>query len=88
MAATQSTTATRSYRLYLRDATNALARPYDADLTSDDDARELAARMLDEQIHYPCVEVWDRARLVCTVLRDELAPGSKTDSQCPLQSTK
>jgi hypothetical protein len=72
MAGTQSTTtAIRSYRIYLRDATDALARPYDVDLASDEEAHELAARMLDEQTAHPCVEVWDRARLVCTVRREE-----------------
>ena len=77
LAATQSTTtAIRSYRLYLRDATNAFARPYDVELASDDEARELAALMLDEQVHYPCAEVWDRARLVCTVRRDEFGPNT------------
>ena len=71
MASTQSsTTAMRSYRIYLRDATDALARPCDADLASDEEAHALAARMLAEQTAYPCVEVWDRARLVCTVRRE------------------
>ena len=44
--AAQSTTAIRSYRIYLRDAANALARAYDVDLGSDEDARQLAALML------------------------------------------
>jgi hypothetical protein len=67
MAATQSTTiAIRSYRIYLRDAENVLAKGHDADLASDEDARELAALMLNERTAYPCAEVWDRARLVCT----------------------
>ena len=72
MAATQrsTTTAIRSYRIYLRDASNALARPHDVDLASDDEARELAELMLNEQLAHPCVEVWDRARLVCTVRRE------------------
>ena len=88
MAATQrsTTTAIRAYRIYLRDATNALARPHDVDLASDEEARQLA--MLDEQVQYPCVEVWDRTRLVCSVRRDNLAPGSNTASQYSLQSTK
>ena len=72
MADMRSTTrAVRSYRVYLRDAINTLARPYDVDLASDEEAHQLAARMLDEQTAYPCVEVWDRARLGCTVRRDE-----------------
>jgi hypothetical protein len=72
MAATQlRTTAIRSYRVYLRDATNVLAKPYDVDLASDDDARGLAVLMLDQQAVYPCVEVWDRARLVCAVRKGE-----------------
>jgi hypothetical protein len=62
MAATQlsTTTATRSYRVYLRDASNLLARSHDVDLASDEDARSLAVLMLDQQAVYPCVEVWDR----------------------------
>ena len=71
MAATQSTTAvTRSYRIYLRDSSNAIARMHDVDLASDGDVSQLAALMLDEQTTYPCVEVWDRARLVCTKRRE------------------
>ena len=64
-------TAIRSYRIYLRDADNLLARGHDVELASDQDARELAMLMLDRQTAYPCVEVWDRARLVCVVRRDE-----------------
>jgi len=71
MAATQSTVAIRSYRIYLRDAENALARPHDVDLPSDKEARQLATHMLDEQTAYPCAEVWDRARLVCTLRKGE-----------------
>lgn len=72
MAATQSTTtAIRSHRIYFRDADNLLARHYDVDLASDDDARVVAVLMLDRQALYPCVEVWDRARLVLTVRRGE-----------------
>ena len=64
----QSTTAAiRSYRIYLRDGTDLLSRVHDVDLASDEQARELAAQMLDQQNNYPCVEVWDRARLVCTI---------------------
>jgi hypothetical protein len=72
MAATQrsTTTAIRSYRLYFRDASNSLSPPHEADLASDDEARELAALMLSEQVVYPCVEVWDRARLVCSVQKE------------------
>jgi hypothetical protein len=65
-----TTTAIRSYRIYLRNASNALARAHDAELASDKDARELAALMLDEQATHTCAEVWDRARLVCTVRRE------------------
>ena len=73
MAAMQisTTTAIRSYRVYLRDASNLLARSHDVDLASDNDARQLAVLMLDQQGTYPCVEVWDRARLVCAVRKGE-----------------
>ena len=70
MAATQSTIAIRPYRIYLRDADNVLAQGHDVELASDDDARELATRMLGEQTTHPCAEVWDRARLVCTVRKE------------------
>jgi hypothetical protein len=66
-----STTAIRSYRIYLRDGENVLAHAHDAELKSDEEAREIAAQMLNEHAVYPCVEVWDRTRLVCTVHRDE-----------------
>ena len=79
-----TTIAMRSYRLYLRDAQNALSRAHDVELASDEDAREIAARMLNEQATYPCVEVWDRARRVCTVRRDEK---DTSGLQGPLQST-
>jgi hypothetical protein len=61
----------RPYRLYLCGGTTLRTRRHDADLASDKDARELAALMLDEQPAYPCVEIWDRARLVCTLRRGE-----------------
>lgn len=67
-------TSIRSYRIYLRDAHNQIARPHEIELASDEEARKLAALMLDEQGSYPCAEVWDRTRLVCTVRRDENAP--------------
>src|ERR1700732_3940952 len=65
LMALPSTTSIRPYRIYLRDAENLLAQGHDAELASDDDARELAMRMLNERTAYPCAEVWDRARLVC-----------------------
>lgn len=71
MAATQSATPIRGYRIYLRDADNLLVRSHDVYLTSDEEARKQAALMLDKQAGYPCAEVWDRARLVCTVRRDD-----------------
>ena len=64
-------TTIRSYRIYLRDAENVLAQGHDAELPSDEDAHELAARMIGERTAYPCAEVWDRTRLVCTVRREE-----------------
>jgi hypothetical protein len=76
MAATQSTTATRSYRIYLRDAENVLARSHEVELASDEEARGLAVRMLGEQQSHPCAEVWDRARLVCTVRKGDQATAS------------
>jgi hypothetical protein len=56
-------TAIRSYRICFRDGSDLLARSHDSDLASDEDARELAALMLDEQIAYSLAEVWDAARL-------------------------
>ena len=66
-----TTPAIRSYRVYFRDTSNAIARVRDVDLASDDDARQLAILMLDEQTNSPCIEVWDRARLVCVVHREK-----------------
>jgi hypothetical protein len=63
----QALAAIRSYRLQFRDTSNALARSYDVDLRSDDEARQFAALMLEEQGIYASVEIWDRARLVCAV---------------------
>ena len=83
MADTQSTPVIRSYRIYLRDAENVLAAGRDVELASDEDARELAARMIEEQATHPCAEVWDRARLVCTVRKEEQTakPQKRADSQ-------
>jgi hypothetical protein len=64
-------TAIRSYRIYLRDAHNVMGRSHEVDLASDDEARERALMLLNEQTIYPYAEVWDRARLVCTVRRGE-----------------
>jgi hypothetical protein len=66
-----SLAAIRSYRIYLRDGDNQISRSHEVDLASDEEARLLAAWMLDEQTDYPCAEVWDRARHVCTVRRGE-----------------
>jgi hypothetical protein len=63
--------AIRSYRFYFRYPSALMARSHDAEFGSDEDARELAALMLNEQIAYAWVEVWDRKRLVCTVRRGE-----------------
>src|SRR5437764_427446 len=63
--------AIRFYRLYLRDAGDQIVRTHDVELGSDDDARQLAARMLNEQTADRCAEVWDRTRLVCTVRKFE-----------------
>jgi hypothetical protein len=71
MAAKEASAATRSYRLFFRDAGALLAKAYDVHLSSDDDASQLAVLMLDDQTAYPCVEVWDGARLVCSVRRGE-----------------
>jgi hypothetical protein len=60
------TQAVRSYRVYLRDGSDMIARVREIDAGSDEEARQLAARMLYEQTIYPIAEVWDRARLVWT----------------------
>jgi hypothetical protein len=67
----QSITAKRPYRLYLRGATIMQEQRHDAVLASDEEARQLAMLMLDEQADYPCAEIWDGARLVCTLRRGE-----------------
>jgi hypothetical protein len=67
----QSPTAIRTYRILFRDARSALGNTHEADLGSDEEARQLAARMLNAQTASTYAEVWDRARLVCTVRRGE-----------------
>ena len=66
-------TTIRSYRIYLRDAENVLEVGRNVELASDEEARELAERMLEEQADHPCAEIWDRARLVCTVRKEDRA---------------
>jgi hypothetical protein len=69
----QPAAAIRSYRIYFRDARHGIASVREVDLASDDEAHQLADLMLEKQTAYPSAEVWDRARLVCTVRRDEPA---------------
>ena len=61
----------RSYRICLRDGSNALANSHDVNLPSDEEANQMATLLLDGQVSYRCAEVWDRMRLVCTVRREE-----------------
>ena len=67
----QPAAAIRSYRIYFRDARHGIASVREVELASDDEAYQLADLMLDEQTAYPTAEVWDRARLVCTVRLSE-----------------
>jgi|GEM_PF-6496846 len=67
----QSATARRAYRMYFRGATAMQEQRYDAALKSDEEARQLVMLMLDDRPAYPCAEVWESARLVCTVRRGE-----------------
>jgi len=66
--------ALRSYRIYLRDGSEAIALSHDIEAGSDEEVRQLAALMLDEQTVHPCAEVWDRARLVCTLRKNGNEP--------------
>ena len=61
----------RTYRIYLRDDRNVLGRSHELDFASDEAARERALTMLNEQTVYAYAEVWERARLVCTVRRGD-----------------
>jgi hypothetical protein len=69
MAPRATDTVIRSYRVHFRDCNNAIVRSYDIDLGSDEEARQLATLMLDEQGIYHSAEVRDRGRLVSTVHR-------------------
>jgi hypothetical protein len=64
MSMPQSTNAIRTYRLYFRDGHSVLWGSHEVDLSSDDDARALATKMLWGRATYACTEVWDRARHV------------------------
>ena len=68
--------AVRTYRIYLRDAPNVVARVREVEAASDEEARERAVEVLAQQSAYPIAEVWDRARLVCTVDKDTTNPPS------------
>ena len=67
----RSITGRRAYRLYFRGATAMQEQRHDAVLGSDEEARELVLLMLDDRPGYPCAEVWEATRLVCTVRRGE-----------------
>jgi hypothetical protein len=69
----QTPFAIRSYRIYFRDARNVLSLSHDVDLPSDEAARDHALMLLSRQTIYPYAEVWDRARLVCTVRKEDSA---------------
>jgi hypothetical protein len=71
MAAQPSPLAFRSYRIYFRDSMDVLSPPNEVDLASDDEARRLAASLLEDRSACTCAEVWDRARLVCIVPASE-----------------
>lgn len=64
----------RSYRFYFLDGDNHIAKAWDIESSSDTEACELAALMLADQVDYPCIEVWDRARKVqCRPTAPQLA---------------
>jgi hypothetical protein len=62
--ASAETDARRSYRFYFLGLDGLIAKALDIDSGSDDEARELASMMLDEQTSFPGIEVWDRGRRV------------------------
>ena len=49
--------AIRSYRIYFRDSLDMLSPPHEVDLSSDEEARQLAGQMLDERSSCACAEV-------------------------------
>jgi hypothetical protein len=61
----------RTYRVHFRDDRNVLGRSLEMDVASDEAARERALTILNEQTVHVYAEVWDRARLVCTVRKGE-----------------
>ena len=67
--------AIRAYSLQFRDTTDTLARSYDVDLRSDEEARQLAVLMLEEQGIYISVEIWDQSRLVAKIGANDRMPG-------------
>jgi hypothetical protein len=56
---------TRAYWLYLIDSDGHIAKAHEIEASSDEEACELAKLLLDEQLDYSIIEVWDRARRVC-----------------------
>jgi hypothetical protein len=64
-------TVIRTYRIYFRDPRKVVGRAHEVDAASDEAARERALMMLNQQTIHAYAEIWDRARLVCTVRRGE-----------------
>ena len=67
-------TATRplpSFRVYLCETSDKIARVSGIDARSDADARKIAVQILKNQTAYSHAEVWERARFICTVRRGE-----------------
>jgi hypothetical protein len=67
--AKSTSVAVRSYRIYFRDSMHTLSPPFEVDLGSDGEARDVAQLMLHER-SAASAEVWDRARLVCVARVD------------------
>jgi len=61
----QSPTIFRSYRIYLRDARNAIGQSCDIDLTSDDEAHDRALMMLGGQATWSPESSRARSRVIC-----------------------
>ena len=58
------------FRVYLCESSEKVARVRGLEASSDEQARKVAAQMLNTEMVYPVAEVWHRARFVCALRKD------------------
>jgi len=69
-----------SYRCYFLGSDGKIIRAQNLECPSDEVALETAEHVL-ENCGYPTIEIWERARRVGTVVRNEIGRGSPAEGR-------